>query len=96
MIELLAAGGPDPRLRDELALYGQFVGSWSVESRELAPSWGEFAHQVGRAEGDRIVKEGSGRRWTFFDIEPDAFRWTGERHEDGDWRLVQELSAVRV
>ena len=147
MIQLLAAGGPDPALRDELMLYGQFVGAWAVENRELrptgewveergewhfgwvlggravqdvlfplgaphergstlraydersgvwriawmAPFWGEFSHQTGRREGDRIVQEGDGRRWTFSEITPDSFHWTGET----DGRLVQELRAVR-
>jgi hypothetical protein len=148
MIELLAADGPDRRLRDKLMVYGQFVGAWSVENRELgsggewveqrgewhfgwvlggrgvqdvlfpadapeergstlraydehqdvwhiawmAPFWSEFAHQLGRAEGDRIVQEGSGRRWTFQEITADSFRWTGET----DGRLVQELRAARI
>jgi hypothetical protein len=149
MIELLAADDPDPRLRDKLMTYGQFVGSWSVENRELAsegewveqrgewhfgwvlggrgvqdvlfeldappqergstlrayderedvwhiawmaPGLDEFAHQIGRAEGDRIVQEGSGRRWTFSDVTADSFRWTGEK----DGRLVQELHAARI
>lgn len=148
MIELLAADGPDPGLRDELMLYGQFVGSWSVDNRELgadgawveqrgewhfgwvlggravqdvlfpldapeergstiraydarehvwriawmAPFWGEFAHQLGRADGDEILQEGSGRRWTFREITADSFRWTGET----GGRLVQELRAARI
>ena len=148
MIHLLAADGPDPRLGDALMLYGRFVGSWSVDNRELqpgggwtaergewhfgwilggrgvqdvlfpvdrphelgttirayderegvwqiawmAPYWGEFAHQLGRADGDRVVQEGSGRRWTFSEITADSFRWTGET----DGRLVQELRAARI
>jgi hypothetical protein len=149
VIEQLAADGPDPELRDKLMLYGQFVGAWSVESRELgadgawheqrgewhfgwvlggrgvqdvlfpagaaphergttlrayderldvwqiawmAPGLGEFSHQVGRSDGDRIVQEGGGRRWTFLDIERDSFNWTGET----DGRLVQEITAARI
>ena len=149
MIQLLAADGPVEALRDKVMLYGRFVGSWSVENRELgpdgswvehsgewhfgwilggrgvqdvlfeagaaprergttlrvyddradvwrivwmAPHWGEFAHQLGRADGDRIIQEGSGRRWTFHDVEHDSFSWTGER----DGRVVQELRAARI
>jgi hypothetical protein len=148
MIELLAADGPDPELSEKLMLYGQFVGSWSVMSRELqangewveqrgewhfgwvlggrgvqdvlfpldaphergttlrayderedvwriawmAPYWDEFAHQVGRAAGDRIVQEGDGRCWTFFDVTADSFQWSGET----DGRLVQKLRAARI
>ncbi len=40
MIELLAADGPDPRLREALMTYGQFVGSWSVRNRELGKDGG--------------------------------------------------------
>jgi hypothetical protein len=153
VIELLAARGPDPRFEEKLMLYGQFVGSWTVESRELqasgdwleqrgewhfgwvlggrgvqdvlferdappnergstlrcydewldawhvtwmAPSWGEFAHQVGRQVEDRIVQEGSGRRWTFFDVEPDSFSWTGEAEAPGGWQVVQQMTAARI
>jgi hypothetical protein len=148
MIGLLRADGPDPALRDRLMLYGQFVGSWSVENRELgpggdwveqrgewhfgwvlggrgvqdvlfpldapeergttlraydaredvwhiawmAPFWGEFARQVGRADGDRIVQEGDGHRWVFRDITASSFRWVGEM----DGRLVQEIRAARI
>jgi hypothetical protein len=30
----LLANGPDPRYRDKLQLFGQFVGSWTFEGRE--------------------------------------------------------------
>ena len=148
MIELLAADGPDPRLRDRLMLYGQFVGAWSVENHELgaagewveqrgewhfgwvlggrgvqdvlfpldapeergttlrayderedvwriswmAPHWGEFANQVGRADGDRIVQDGGERRWVFSEITATSFRWTGET----DGRVVQRMTAARI
>jgi hypothetical protein len=148
MIDLLAADGPDPRLREQMMLYGRFVGSWSVENRELgpdgewveqrgewhfgwilngrgiqdvlfpvdaphergttirvyderrdiwqiawmAPFWDEFAHQTGRRVGDEVVQEGDGRRWTFSEIAPDSFRWTGETGGE----LVQELRAARI
>jgi hypothetical protein len=33
----LLAEGPDPRLRDKLALFGRLVGDWSVEARNHLP-----------------------------------------------------------
>ena len=58
----------------------------------MAPFWGEFGRQVGRADGDRIVQEGDGHEWVFSDITVSSFRWTSET----DGRLVQEIRAARI
>ena len=36
-IEGLGTAGPDPKLNDKLALFGQFVGDWNVEVDWLGP-----------------------------------------------------------
>jgi hypothetical protein len=145
------SGGSGPS--DPLRLFGQFVGSWDVESSlagagewhfawilggtaiqdvispvgappeqqgttvraydpgaglwhvfYTCPQDGEFVLLTGRAEGERIVQLGhdlagpSRRlRWTFSDIEPASFRWTGEVSTDGGatWRLTHEMRAKR-
>jgi hypothetical protein len=33
----LAASGPDPEHRDEMALFGQFIGSWDIEMVSMPP-----------------------------------------------------------
>jgi len=32
-IKGLGADGPDPRLKEKLMLFGQFVGDWHIESQ---------------------------------------------------------------
>ena len=61
-----------------------------------------YTRQVGRAHGKDIVQEGTGDgaaiRWSFTGIEPDAFRWLGERSRDGgaSWQLQADFCARRV
>ncbi|WAL65693.1 hypothetical protein ORV05_33295 [Amycolatopsis cynarae] len=66
MLRLLAADGPHPDLRDELMLFGQFVGSWSVRNRFLDGGvWREENREWrfgwvlgGRAVQDVLVNDG--------------------------------------
>jgi hypothetical protein len=62
-----------------------------------------YTRQVGRARGKDIVQEGRledgvAIRWSFTEIEPDAFRWLGERSHDGaaSWQLQADFRARRV
>ena len=37
LIEALSADGPDPKLKEKLMLFGQFVGDWEIESEWYLP-----------------------------------------------------------
>ena len=62
-----------------------------------------YTRQLGRAVGDDIVQEGTAddgaaTRWSFTEITPDGFRWTGERSLDGEvtWQLQADFHAGRI
>jgi hypothetical protein len=72
-----------------------------------------FLSQTGRVHGRDIVQEGAETpsiawlygekpgvvtiRWTFSDVEADAFRWRSERSADGvNWQLQREYRGRRV
>jgi hypothetical protein len=84
-----------------LRVYDPGIDAWHILwSDPLRPY---FTRQIGRARGKDIVQEGrndSGEavRWSFTDIEPDSFRWLGERSTDGgaSWQLQAEFRARRT
>ena len=62
-----------------------------------------YTRQIGRAVGRDIVQEGNAgtgetMRWSFTEITPDSFRWTGERSLDGgaSWQLQADFRARRT
>jgi hypothetical protein len=66
------------------------------------PTLGILTTLEGRADGDRIVlegtnKEGAQRRWSFNDIRPDSFVWRNQKSTDGGrtWRLMEEHHMTR-
>ena len=70
---------------------------WSDPLRQF------YTRQIGRAQGDDIVQEGTNEageavRWSFTKITRDAFRWIGERSPDGGktWQLQAEFFARRA
>jgi len=70
---------------------------WSDPLRQF------YTRQIGRAQGDDIVQEGTNEageavRWSFTKITRDAFRWIRERSSDGGktWQLQAEYSARRA
>jgi hypothetical protein len=70
---------------------------WSDPVRQL------YTRQIGRARGADIVQDGSNDageklRWSFTDIAPDSFHWSGERSRDGSatWQLQAEFFARRA
>lgn len=70
---------------------------WSDPLRQF------YTRQIGRAQGDDIVQEGTNEageavRWSFTKITRDAFRWIGERSPDGGktWQLQAEYFARRA
>ena len=69
---------------------------WSDPLKQL------YTRQIGRARGSDIVQEGTAdggaaMRWSFTEITPDGFRWTGERSRDGGatWQLQADFRARR-
>jgi hypothetical protein len=74
-------------------------GSWDVVW--ITPVQRAVRHLNGRPEGERIVITGAdgGRylRWSFNNIEPDAFVWRGEQSSDGGttFRLAEEMRLSR-
>jgi hypothetical protein len=92
--------GPRNLYGTTLRVYDPSEGAWNVTWTN--PPNGAFTRLVGRREGDRIVQVGDDRdgrnRWTFSEITPDSFRWTGEVSTDGGrtWRLLAEFALRRV
>lgn len=84
-----------------LRCYDRLLDAWHITW--MRPSGGEFTNLLARRIGDRIVQEGIGQdfmhrdRWSFVDITPDSFRWTGEYSTDrgATWILEEEIKAVR-
>jgi hypothetical protein len=69
--QILGAEGPNPEYADKLMLFGQFVGSWDVESRRPTPDgttrvlrgeWHFFWALEGRAIQDVIISPPIGER----------------------------------
>jgi hypothetical protein len=83
-----------------LRIYDPSLGAWRIWW--FNPYDGVRAELVGRRHGDEILQEGrfpdgTPIRWTFREITPDSFRWSGERLEaDGKtWRLQVEFLGHR-
>jgi hypothetical protein len=98
--------------RPQSPLFGDFYGStlrvydpgldawhilWSDPWRQT------YFRQLGRARGNDIVQDGEGpdgalHRWSFTELAPDSFRWTGERSPDGGatWTLYADYRARRA
>ncbi len=166
MYGALRADGPHPDVRDEVMLFGQFVGVWDMDiwlwneagqqifhrpgewsfgyiidgrgiqdviitpnsegstkpgergigttvryydpalsawrAVFIGASTGTFIRLIARKDGDEIRLEGGDDqgelvRWTFSDIHPDRFHWTGMTSSDGGatWWKEQEMAGAR-
>ncbi len=80
---------PDP-------VSGQWLIIW------INPANGSVNRLTARREGDAIVQvgtdpDGTVRRWTFVEIAPERFHWTGEESNDdgATWRKHTEFFACR-
>lgn len=74
-------------------------GLWHIAW--INPVTGRHNELQGRRTGDRIVldgtQEGARIRWSFSDITPTSFRWTGERlGPDAVWRMESEFLLERL
>ena len=82
-----------------LRIYDPSLDAWRILWND--PATGFFSQQTARARGRDIVQEspdprGGTMRWSFTELEPDSFRWTGERAPDGaTWRSEVEIRAYR-
>jgi hypothetical protein len=84
-----------------LRVYDPGIDAWHVLWSD--PLRQVYTRQVGRAQGADIVQHGKNDasetvRWSFRDIRPDSFRWTGERSRDEGkiWQLQAEFFARRL
>jgi hypothetical protein len=82
---------------------GEIHFGWVLEGRAIQDVWIFYTRQIGRAAGKDIVQLGKNDmgeavRWSFTEITPDSFCWTGERsRDDGQtWHLQAKFLARRV
>lgn len=82
--------GVSVRFPDPAAGAGVWRSTWVGPGRRRTHTF--LASRV----GVQIVLEGGDLRWTFSDIEADAFRWRNEaQRPDGTWRLRQTFRVWR-
>jgi hypothetical protein len=83
-----------------LRIYDPNTDAWHILWSDPVTCF--FTQQLGRARGHDIVQEGPDprgglMRWTFSDIQPESFHWTGERAADGkSFRLEVDIRARRA
>jgi hypothetical protein len=84
-----------------LRIYDPAIDAWRILWNDPLKQY--YTRQIGRARGKDIVQEGrtdagEGTRWSFTEITPDSFRWTGERSRKADavWQVEAEFLARRV
>jgi hypothetical protein len=83
-----------------LRIYDPNLDAWRILWSDPATNF--FTQQIGRPNDNGIVQEGpdprgGAMRWTFSEIEPNAFHWTAERAADGArWRREVDIRARRV
>ena len=83
-----------------LRIYDPNLDAWRILWNDPATNF--FTQQIGRPRGRDIVQEGpdprgGSMRWTFSEIEPLSFHWTGERAPDErTWRKEVDIRARRL
>lgn len=98
--------GPSPSLGawtfygTTLRVYDPGLDAWHIFWSDPRNQY--YSRQLGRAEGDGIVQQGTDGtgasvRWSFSRITENSFRWLGERSQDGGstWRVEVEFLARR-
>ncbi|WP_346533515.1 hypothetical protein [Micromonospora sp. DPT] len=82
--------GVSLRFPDPAAGAGVWRSTWVGPGRRRTHTF-----LASRVEG-QIVLDGGDLRWTFSDIEVDAFRWSNQAQQpDGTWRLQQTFRVWR-
>jgi uncharacterized protein len=89
------------RYGTSVRVYDSRIGAWHVTW--INPVRGVENQLIGRKIGNEIIQEGRDEdgalmRWSFRDITPNSFRWTGEQSTDNGktWQLGAEFFAVRI
>jgi hypothetical protein len=84
-----------------LRVYDPALDAWHIVWSDPLRQY--YSRQLSRISGNDIVQEGhdsagNAVRWSFKEITPVSFRWTGERSADQGqtWRLKSDFSARRV
>ena len=89
-----------------LRVYDPGIDAWHILWSD--PLRQVYTRQIGCAQGNDIVQlgkndAGEAVRWSFTEITPDSFRWTGERSRDDgktdeskSWQLQAEFFARRA
>lgn len=83
-----------------LRVYDPALDAWYILWSDPLKQY--YTRQIGRGRGQDIVQEGkledgTALRWSFTEITPDSFRWTGEHsHDNANWQLQAEFFARRV
>jgi len=83
-----------------LRIYDPQLDAWRILWSDPATNF--FTQQIGRAQDGDIVQigpdpRGGSMRWVFSEIEPNSFRWTGERApDDHTWRREVDIRARRA
>jgi hypothetical protein len=87
-----------------LRVYDPGIDAWHILWSD--PLRQTYTRQIGRASGRDIVQlgennAGEATRWSFTEIAPDSFRWTGERAPAGSeaspsWQLQADFRARRA
>jgi hypothetical protein len=81
--------GVSVRFPDPAAGPGIWRSTWVGPGRRRVHTF------LASRSGEEIVLDGGDLRWTFSDIEPDAFAWRNEAREAGAWRLQQAFHVWR-
>ena len=89
------------RFGTSLRIYDPAIDAWRVTW--INPVRSIENHLIGRKVGNEIIQEGkdddgSLMRWSFREIQPDSFHWTGEQSTDQGktWHLGAEFFCVRM
>jgi hypothetical protein len=84
-----------------LRVYDPTLDAWHILWNDPVRQY--YSRQIGRAQGSDIVQLGKNDagetlRWSFTQITPDSFRWTGERSRDDGktWQLQADYHARRI
>jgi hypothetical protein len=84
-----------------LRIYDPNIDAWHIQWSDPLRQF--YRTQIGRARGNDIVQEGKDdqgnpTRWSFTEITPDSFHWTGEHSLDNGttYRKQAEFFARRV
>jgi len=91
---------PDLFYGTTLRVYDPAIDAWHILWND--PLKQLYTRQTGRAQGEDVVQIGTAYngvhlRWSFTEIQPDSFRWRGERSPDqgATWNLQADFRVRR-